>query len=196
MNIRYWLRHPDRFVRRVWHYFYEIRHPDEPFLAPAAVRFLDRNLARDGAGLEWGSGRSTAWFAQRLATLVTVEHDPAWRSRVEASLERRSVHNVDIRVIPLEHPESEPTVPVYDPVPQYVSFVEEFPDEHFSFVEVDGHYRQACVRAGLGKLKRGGLLLVDDTNWIPLEEWGVPATWPLIHQSTKIDTVTSVWRKP
>src|SRR5688572_32091687 len=72
MNIRYWLRHPDRFVRRVWHYFYEIRHPDEPFLAPAAVRFLDRNLARDGAGLEWGSGRSTAWFAQRLATLVTV----------------------------------------------------------------------------------------------------------------------------
>jgi hypothetical protein len=48
----------------------------------------------------------------------------------------------------------------------------------------------------LAKLKPGGLLLVDDTNWLPLSEWGVPTTWQLVHQSTKINTVTSIWRKP
>jgi hypothetical protein len=45
-------------------------------------------------------------------------------------------------------------------------------------------------------LKHGGLLLVDDTNWLPMEEWGVPATWPIVHQSMKINTVTSIWRRP
>jgi predicted O-methyltransferase YrrM len=196
MNVRYWVRHPLRFVRRVWHFAYERLHPEEPFLAPAAVRFLDAALPRDGVGLEWGSGRSTRWLAQRLGRLVTVEHDPAWREEVSRQLEQSKLDNVDYRLIPLEHPVHEPTRPIYDPMPRYVSFVEEFPDEHFDFIEVDGHYRQACVVAGAPKLKPGGLLLVDDTNWLPLEEWGVPETWHLVHQSVKINTTTSIWKRP
>lgn len=196
MNVRHWLSHPLGFLRRVWHLLYEKAHPREPFLAPSAVRFLDGALPRDGVGLEWGSGRSTQWFAPRLRRLVSVEHDGRWRDDVLAQLERAGIRNVDYRVIPLEHPEAEPTRPIYDPVPRYVSFVSEFPDEHFDFIEVDGHYRQACVRAGLQKLKPGGLLLVDDTNWIPLAEWGVPESWPIVHQSVKVNTTTSIWRKP
>jgi len=111
-------------------------------------------------------------------------------------LREAGITNVDYRVIPLEHDPSEPTRPRYDPMPRYVAFVEEFPDEHFDFIEIDGHYRQACVAVGLAKLKRGGLLLVDDTSWIPIEEWGVPGSWPIVHQSVKINTVTSLWRRP
>jgi len=196
MNVRYWVRHPVRFVRRVWHFAYEKGHPEEPFLAPAAVRFLDRSLPRDGIGLEWGSGRSTRWLAQRLGRLVTVEHDPAWRQEVSRQLAQSQLGNVDYRLIPLEHPVYEPTRPIYDPMPRYVSFVEEFPDESFDFIEVDGHYRQACVVAGACKLKPGGLLLVDDTNWLPLAEWGVPESWRLVHQSVKINTTTSIWKRP
>jgi hypothetical protein len=196
MNIRYWLQHPVQFARRVWHRIYELRHPEEPFLAPAAVRFLDRVLPRDGVGLEWGSGRSTQWVAKRLRRCVVVEHDPVWFASVQEQLSAAGLDNVDYRLIPLEHPESEPTRSRYQPVPRYVAFVEEFPDAHFDFVEVDGHYRQACALAALEKLRPGGHLLIDDTNWIPLSEWGVPERWPIVHQSTKINTTTTVWQRP
>jgi len=196
MNIRHWVRHPLGLLRRVWHLAYERAHPEEPFLAPAAVRFLDGALPRDGIGLEWGSGRSTRWFARRLKRLVSVEHDRGWFDEVSAQLRQSQLQNVDYRLIPLEHPIDEPTRPVYDPMPRYVSFVEEFPDEHFDFIEVDGHYRQACVVGGAPKLKPGGLLLIDDTNWLPIDAWGVPKPWLLVHQSVKINTVTSVWKRP
>ena len=196
MNLRYWLRHPLRLPRRLWYFAYEQTHPEEPFLAPAALRFLDAALPRDGVGLEWGSGRSTRWFARRLGRLVTVEHDPGWFAGVSRQLEQSALRHVDYRLIALEHPIDEPTRPVYDPVPRYVSFVDEFPDDHFDFIEVDGHYRQACVAQGRQKLKPGGLLLVDDTNWLPIEAWGVPPAWHLVHQSVKINTTTSIWRRP
>ena len=48
---------------------------------------------------------------------------------------------------------------------------------------------------GAPKIKRGGLLLVDDTNWLSLEEWGIPKSFELLHQSVKINTVTSIWRR-
>jgi|SRR6185312_521825 len=196
MNVRYWTRHPLRFLRRVWYFFYERAHPTEPFVAPGAIRFLDTALPRQGIGLEWGSGRSTQWFAQRLGRLVVVEHDGAWYEQVRRQLREAGIGNVDYRLIPLDHPPQEPTRPVYDPIPRYVALADEFPDAYFDFVEVDGHYRQACVRAALDKVKPGGLLLVDDTNWLPLVEWGVPAAWKIVHQSVKINTVTSVWQRP
>ncbi len=196
MNLRYWLVHPMRLGRRLWHYAYEKAHPEEPFLAPGAVRFLDGALPRAGTGLEWGSGRSTRWFARRLARVVSVEYDPAWFAAVSRQLEESALTNVDYRLIALEHPLDEPTRPLYDPMPRYVSFVDEFPDGSFDFIEVDGHYRQACVAVGKAKLKPGGLLLVDDTNWLPLAAWGVPETWRLVHQSVKINTVTSIWQRP
>jgi SAM-dependent methyltransferase len=195
MNFGYWMQHPILFSRRVWHYFYERSHQTEPFLAPAAVRFLDTSLPREGIGLEWGSGRSTQWLAKRLNRLVAVEHDSSWYNQVLKQLKESALDNVDYRLIPLEHLSEEPTQPKYDPVPRYVGFVEEFPDSYFDFIEIDGHYRQACVLAALQKLKLGGFLLVDDTNWIPIEEWGVPKTWPIVHQSIKINTVTSIWKR-
>jgi SAM-dependent methyltransferase len=196
LNLRYWVRHPLRFVRRVWYFFYERTHLDEPFLAPGAIRFLDEALPRDGVGLEWGSGRSTQWFSKRLRRVVAVEHDPSWYEQLVQQFKQMGIDNVDYRLIPLEHPPEVPTLAVYNPTPRYIAMAEEFPDEFFDFIEIDGHYRQACVPFALRKLKRGGLLLIDDTNWLPLADWGVPAAWPIVHQSIKINTVTSIWRKP
>lgn len=196
MNLRHWVRHPISFLRRVWYFFYEKAHPTEPFLAPGAIRFLDASLPRDGVGLEWGAGRSTQWFAKRLRHVIAVEHDRVWHEQLVQQFRTLGIGNVDLRLIPLDHPPEVPTRPVYDPVPRYVALADEFPDGHFDFIEVDGHYRQACAGAALSKLKPGGLLLVDDTNWLPFAEWGVPADWPVVHQSVKINTVTSIWQRP
>lgn len=184
---------PVYLLRRVAYRLYEWRHPDEPWISQRAVEFCDRALRPTMRGVETGSGRSSAWFAARLGHLTSVEHDEAWYQKVRERLQTFS--NVDYRFVPLDHPSEAPTRPVYDPVPRYVAVISEFDDESLDLVIVDGHYRQACVRAAIPKLKAGGWLLVDNTNWIPEAEWGVPPSWRLVHRSTNVMTETSIWQK-
>ncbi len=49
----------------------------------------------EDVGLEWGSGRSTVWFAKRVAEITSVEHDPKWASIVR---KRLCVANLETRV--------------------------------------------------------------------------------------------------
>jgi Methyltransferase domain len=202
--LKHYARHPTIGLRRVGYKLYELTHPDEPWIAQGAIRFCEASLTREMAGFEWGSGRSTAWFAQRLGSLTSIEHDTGWFKIVQEKLKRRSIHNVTYRLVPLNHPLEEPHRPFYDPIPDYVAAVEEFRDGTLDFASVDGHYRLACIFAVIPKLKPGGLLLVDNTDWGPNGvEWcvpsnyeGVPSNWELVHQSRNVLTQTTVWRKP
>jgi hypothetical protein len=106
------------------------------------------------------------------------------------------LYNVDYRLLPLAHSQETPTHPVYDPLPRYVAAVAGLEDASLDFAVLDGHYRQACLRAALSKLKPGGMLLLDNSNWLSQSEWGVPSSWPLLHRSENVVTQTSIWQKP
>jgi hypothetical protein len=184
---------PVYLSRRGAYKLYELRHPDEPWLAQGAVRYLESVLPRDGCGLEWGSGRSTQWFGARLRHLTSVEFDSGWYQRVRSQTE--SLSSVVLRHIELDHDPQEPTVAHYDPLPRYVAVANEFDDVSLDFVLVDGHYRQACVLAAIPKLKDRGLLAVDNTNWLPPTQWNVPAHWDMVHRSSNVMTETTIWCK-
>jgi predicted O-methyltransferase YrrM len=189
-------RHPAYALRRIGYRLYEATHPDEPWIAQGAVRFCASQLKPSMRGFEWGSGRSTAWFARRVGHLTSVEHDQQWYGIVHEQLRARDINNVTYRLIPLSHPAEEPSVPVYSPLPPYIAAVDAEEDGALGLVVVDGHYRQACIAAALPKIAPGGLLLVDNTNWLPLAAWGVPAAWPIVHQSRNVMTETTIWRRP
>ena len=53
-----------------------------PWMHPSAVSYLGEILRPDFWVLEHGSGGSTLWLAERVACVVSVEHDPAWREAV------------------------------------------------------------------------------------------------------------------
>jgi hypothetical protein len=36
--------------------------------------------------------------------------------------------------------------------------------------------------------------MIDNTDWLPLEEWHVPPAWPIRHQSRNVMTQTTVWQ--
>jgi hypothetical protein len=186
------LLRPVYAARRVAYKVYELTHPHEPWISQKAVRWLESELRPSMVGLEWGSGRSTAWFAQRIERLTSIEHNPLWFERVRSQIGK--LPNVDYRLVPLDHPEHEPTRPRYDPQPRYVAVVEAFPDVSLDLVVIDGHYRQACVAAVLPKIRPGGLLVIDNTNWLPEREWGVPSHFPLLHRSENVMTQTSIWQ--
>ncbi len=121
MNITYWVRHPDRILARVKYWMWERANPDKPWLCPSSVRFCDQNLTRSMIGLEFGSGRSTVWFAGKLGKLTSVEHHSGWFERVRTRLASENLTNIDYRLVPLNHPESEPELSAYPNVPRYVA---------------------------------------------------------------------------
>ena len=194
--VRKAIAHPFHTSRLIAYRWYELRHPDEPWIAQGAIRFLDRALDAKGHGLEWGSGRSTLWFARRLKHLTSVEHNEGWHREVASRLARAGITNTRLLRVPLDHPEHAPTIASYDRLPGYVAVAREFPDESLDFVLVDGHYRQACVAAVLPKIRYGGLLVVDNSNWLPRAEWRVPPHWPVLHESENVRSQTTVWQRP
>jgi len=183
-------KHPSYTVRLAAYKVYERLHPRDPWIAPGAVGWCDRHLDRGMRAWEFGSGRSTVWFAERVKSLTSIEHDADWYHRVKPRLR----DNVDYRLIPLEHPPDEPTRPRYAPLPAYVAAISDEPDGSLHFVVVDGHYRQACILATLRKIGCGGLLLLDNSDWLADPEWGVPQEWPIVHRSSSVMGTTTVWR--
>jgi hypothetical protein len=193
-RLAYLATHPVYALRRIAYKVYEARHPDEPWISQGAIRFCERKLRRGMEAVETGSGRSTGWFGRRVGHLLSVEHSEEWYEKVKPALV--DVPNVDYRLVPLDHPPEEPTRPVYDPLPRYVAVFNELDDGSIDLVIIDGHYRQACILAAIPKLKVGGLLLLDNSNRLSDTEWGIPASWPLVHRSANVMTVTSIWQKP
>jgi hypothetical protein len=189
----YCLREPGYSLRRLRLRILDLLHHSEPWISHEAVGFCASSLNSSQIGLEWGSGRSTPWYGKRLGKLLSIEFDPVWHRKVVRVT--RDLPGVECRLIPLEHSLNEPTVRDYDPVPRYVAVANEFTDQSLDFVVVDGHYRLACVKQVLPKIKPGGLLLIDNTEWLPLPEWGVPASWCIVHQSSGL-TQTTIWLKP
>jgi hypothetical protein len=152
-------------------------NPDAPWLTAEATRRLDDWLLASHTGIEWGSGRSTIWFAQRVKHLMSVEHHAGWHSAVTESLEQAGVHNVDYRLHPcaperIETPEWIAAMFASD----YVRAVDTFGAKSIDFALVDGMYRSACALAVLPKLRPGALLIVDNVNWFLPSESRAPSS--------------------
>ncbi len=146
------LRNPRYFRDRVVVMADQAVNPKDPWLTRTAVNQLNHYLKPDMLGFEWGSGRSTVWFANRLGNLVSVEHDAGWYAETTKLLIANGLHNVDYRLVPQNTEQ------------QYAGQIEEFPDEHFDFILIDGEDRDDCVRAAATKVRAGGLIVVDNAE--------------------------------
>ena len=196
MNVGYWLSHPARIPARIAYWVWESLNRNKPWLCRGTIRFCERELTRSMTAVEFGSGRSTAWFARRVGHLTSVEHHSGWHARVTETLQGDGVTNVDYRLVGLDQPEDEPERSKYGSLPKYVAVLGDFDDESLDLVVVDGHYRNTCIVECLRKLKSGGFLLVDDINlWPAPASLPVPDGWPVVDRSSNGIKQTWIWRK-
>lgn len=134
-------------------------HPETPWLTRHANLILASYLRRSDVGFEFGSGRSTLWFANRVSELTSVEHDRTWFSRISKAIAESGLRNVHYILAghergALEGPESE-----------YVHALQNKPAESLDFILVDGILRDECAIESLRRIRPGGLLIVDNSNW-------------------------------
>ena len=135
------------------------RHPDRPWLAGPANSILESFLTERDVGLEFGSGRSTLWFAQKVSALTSVEHDRVWHNKVTKEFALRNLRNVDCLLVEKDVEDSKGQDAAY------VRITEKFAKSSLDFILVDGAYRDSCALACLALLRPGGVLIIDDAHW-------------------------------
>lgn len=118
-----------------------------PWMNFPVVKFLEEKLTRDLNLFEYGSGYSTCFYADKVKSVVSVEHDEKW-----------------LKVIQSE-------------VPGNVQFIFREKDidgdycraigstgDRYDVVIVDGRDRRNCLKQSITALSPGGVILLDDTQ--------------------------------
>jgi hypothetical protein len=145
------------------------------------ARLAVRRMLRDRMRVfEYGSGGSTLFWLAHGASCVSVEHDVHWIEAIKPYVDRlRATAQLDHRlVVPRKQDSRSTGLDVSDPT-QYLSAdaafagwsfeayarqIDEFPDDYFDIVLVDGRARPACIAHSASKVCRGGLLIVDNAD--------------------------------
>lgn len=194
--------HPNRrlealraLYRRASYRVYRTLFPRRPWIAPAAIRLLRRTLTPSTRMIEWGSGRSTTWFAQRVGFLLSIESSAEWHARVSGWLAGGTRAEVDYRFEPITAADraQEPGPPGRSS--RYVLAVDDFADSSFDVALVDGELREACIEVLARKLKADGLLVLDNSNWLSDDAWGITGLWEPVMRSPYSGTETTVWQR-
>src|ERR1041385_886570 len=137
--------------------------PQDPSLTPQAVRQLRSLLRAEHVGVEWGSGNTTRWLAERTRHLTSFETDTSYYEQVGSALRAARIGNVDYRLIPHDFTgETDEQEMHRNP---FVRAAYDFADESLDYALVDSAPR-GCLCYGVApKLRRGGLLILDNANW-------------------------------
>jgi predicted O-methyltransferase YrrM len=132
----------------------ELQKPYRPLLPPSAIQFLGEIVQPDMRVFEFGAGESTLWFAEQECDITSVEHSIGWADYIRKLAQDDNL-NIDLR----EQDRKK--------FPDSISYYE---DESFDLVFVDcwSRIRNQCVKAAMSKVKVGGWLLLDDTQWAML----------------------------
>lgn len=138
---------------------HEHSNPENPWITPEAVRLLESLLRPSDRCVEFGSGRSTLWFAERVGHLTSVEHDERWHATVSNTISERNLGNIDYILAPRDQPDESGNRSTY------ARIALNFTDASVDFSLIDGLYREYVTALMMPKIKPGGMLAIDNANW-------------------------------
>lgn len=122
------------------------RLPDRPWISYEAQAEIARFCAAHPVRmLEFGSGRSTRWYAARVASLVSIEVDRSWHRHLAPQL--AGLEHVDYRLIEDRAEYTQPAV-----------------EGLFDLIMIDGAWRDACAEFAAEQLAPGGMIYLDNSD--------------------------------
>lgn len=154
-----------------------------PWITLIARNYLVTDLAkrnRQGTRVfEYGSGGSSMFFLNLASEVVSVEHDRAWFDLVKRRGEEKDVAGWSINLVEpelvteagIQQDASDPQAYTSDDKKfagctfiKYASFIDRYPLDYFDVVLVDGRSRPSCLVHGSPRVKKGGLLVLDNAE--------------------------------
>jgi predicted O-methyltransferase YrrM len=111
--------------------------------------------------IEFGSGRSTAWFAKRVDELTSFETDQVWYEKVKIDL--KEYKNTNLKFL--------------DGDIEFRNLILTFDYNSIDTLLIDGAYRELCANLLIDKMKSGGVMIIDNANWF----FSISTLFLLIH---------------
>lgn len=117
-----------------------------PWLTYPLIDFLAPRLNKSMLIFEFGAGNSTHWFAERVAEVHAVEHEPAWVNLLQ---QQGLPDNAQLHLKKLND--------------GYTTSVADL-SLTFDIVLIDGRKRNECTHNALKALKETGIILFDNSD--------------------------------
>lgn len=117
-----------------------------PWLTYPAIAFLKQRLKTDQSVLEYGSGSSTLFFAQKVKELYSIEHHPDWYRRIK----NQSPENVHLFLTTIDYGGN------YHKLALSLG--------KFHIILIDGRDRVNCCRLAPQALHSDGVIILDDSE--------------------------------
>jgi len=149
----------------------EIKAP-LPWMNYKAIIFLKSKLNQIDKVFEYGSGESTKFWLHNNKNVISIEHDPEFFSKLKSEL----INKLDYRLI---EPELAETDDYHDPTDpykyhsnefigysfkKYVTVIDDFSDQYFDVIIIDGRARSSCLLHSVSKVRNGGLIILDNSH--------------------------------
>lgn len=123
------------------------KHP-LPWYTYPAIEFLQQYDFSTSDVWEFGSGNGSKFWAVRARTVTSLESDPQWY--------KRGIQELSSNQILLLRPEEE----------KYVNAIHEL-NKMYDVIVIDGKYRYNCAVEALKRIKNGGMIILDNSDWFP-----------------------------
>jgi hypothetical protein len=175
--------HPQYVPRCLAHNVFGRKTPADlelPWFSYAAIDFLDEFLQPQMTVCEYGSGGSTLFFSRRVQRVFSIEDNPDWFSVISNRLILKSIGNVTLKLHPFDFKNPKDF--------EKSEYLHAIPDEKFDVIVVDGseewtRIRGICFKKAESHVKKGGIIVVDDSWRYPEIRQGHNATGFQIFQS-------------
>jgi len=153
-----------------------------PWITILAKNYIEKYLSAKQKSavkvFEYGSGGSSLFFLKYAAEVHSVEHDENWFKLVQNKVRSKEIKGWTGYLALPEINENEEKLNAENPhhyytkaepflnsnFKKYVSTIDQFSDENFDIVLVDGRSRPACIMHSMSKVKKGGLLILDNAE--------------------------------
>jgi precorrin-6B methylase 2 len=118
-----------------------------PWFTYPAITYLKQLNFSNKLVFEYGSGNSTLFWGARAERVISVEHQEQWYQKMEKIISK----NTELKLIKDSS------------YPQAISKY----DEDFDAIVIDGagQYRYDCAVEAIKKLKSGGMIILDNSDW-------------------------------
>lgn len=119
-----------------------------PWYTYSAIEYLSQFDFHDKTVFEFGAGYSSAFWAERAKYVVSVEDNSVWFSKWRKDFQY-SNWNILLRS---------------EGKPYYSAILEN--DNNYDVIVIDGKCRAECTETAIKRLKKGGLIILDDSDRI------------------------------
>ena len=135
----------------------------KPWIHDTVIELLEKNIKKNTKLLEFGSGYSTVWFQNYTDNLISIEHNKLWYDKINPLINNKTRYILK-EINYISKPTIDKTFYKTNNISELLNF--DVPENYFDIILVDGIHRVNCVEGSYKHLKKGGILILDDSNRI------------------------------